>query len=641
MLKQLEIQGFKSFSDKTVLNFPEGITAVVGPNGSGKSNVVDAIRWVFGEQSSKNIRINSAEDVIFSGTPQKQASSSSQVSLLFDNRFKTFPLDFEEVEIRRKVYRDGASEYFLNKKQVRLKDLVQLLASAKLGLKGMSIINQGAADVFLRANSVERREMIEEMVGLKELRLKKEEAERKIKDSKLNLAQAETILNEIGPNLRSLKRQVERWRTRQEKEAELLVLEKDFFIKKIAELLKETNLSQDGKDEEKIKELENEINREQSSLKNFNQGATGHSGDRQKIQAKLESLQKQRFEILRTLGNLEGQLELLGSLPETELNFSLNDAKQKLEQVLETLESVLSSEEISSIKEKIAALTKSLKSFLTGSESRSHKESESKKQSLLDKKTELAQALDELEEKIVQEKQALADEEKEKNQSFASLIASLENKRKEMRVLEEKVLVSKVERERFKLRQEDLSLRLEEAGLSWDVFVKDNQARLEQAKSFGEDLGPFEKKILRLKNELSLIGEVDQETLKEYETISARFEFLSSQKSDLESALEDLEELSKSLEEKIVSGFEEALKKIDKEFQKYFGIIFDGGRAALKVEKVVDDQTQAVNFGIEISINLPRKKIKSLEMLSGGERSLTAVALLFAVINYARPPFLF
>ncbi|HCI05434.1 TPA: hypothetical protein DEX28_01685 [Patescibacteria group bacterium] len=640
MLKQLEIQGFKSFSDKTVLNFPEGITAVVGPNGSGKSNVVDAIRWVFGEQSSKNIRINSAEDVIFSGTPQKQASSSSQVSLLFDNRFKTFPLDFEEVEIRRKVYRDGASEYFLNKKQVRLKDLVQLLASAKLGLKGMSIINQGAADVFLRANSVERREMIEEMVGLKELRLKKEEAERKIKDSKLNLAQAETILNEIGPNLRSLKRQVERWRTRQEKEAELLVLEKDFFIKKIAELLKETNLSQDGKDEEKIKELENEINREQSSLKNFNQGATGHSGDRQKIQAKLESLQKQRFEILRTLGNLEGQLELLGSLPETELNFSLNDAKQKLEQVLETLESVLSSEEISSIKEKIAALTKSLKSFLTGSESRSHKESESKKQSLLDKKTELAQALDELEEKIVQEKQALADEEKEKNQSFASLIASLENKRKEMRVLEEKVLVSKVERERFKLRQEDLSLRLEEAGLSWDVFVKDNQARLEQAKSFGEDLGPFEKKILRLKNELSLIGEVDQETLKEYETISARFEFLSSQKSDLESALEDLEELSKSLEEKIVSGFEEALKKIDKEFQKYFGIIFDGGRAALKVEKVVDDQTQAVNFGIEISINLPRKKIKSLEMLSGGERSLTAVALLFAVINYARPPFL-
>jgi len=234
MLKSLEIQGFKSFADKTILNFPEGITAVVGPNGSGKSNVVDAIRWVFGEQSSKNIRINSAEDVIFNGTLQRQAGSIAQVSLLFDNRSKTFPLDFEEVEIRRKVYRDGSSEYYLNKQQVRLKDLVQLLASAKLGVKGMSIVNQGAGDVFLRANSVERREMIEEMVGLKELRLKKEEAERKIRDTKTNLLQVDVILSEIGPNLRSLKRQVERWHSRKEKQEELLVLEKEFFIRKIS-----------------------------------------------------------------------------------------------------------------------------------------------------------------------------------------------------------------------------------------------------------------------------------------------------------------------------------------------------------------------------------------------------------------------
>jgi len=233
VLKSLEIQGFKSFTDKVVLRFPEGITAVVGPNGSGKSNVVDAIRWVLGEQSSKNIRINNADDVIFSGTSQKQASSAAQVGLLFDNSQKIFPLDFGEVEIRRKVYRDGSSEYFLNKQQVRLKDIVQLLASAKLGVKGMGIINQGAGDIFLRANSIERREMIEEMIGLKELRLKKDEAGKKIRDTRINLLQAESILSEIGPNLRSLKRQVEKWQARKEKELELASLEKDFFIKKI------------------------------------------------------------------------------------------------------------------------------------------------------------------------------------------------------------------------------------------------------------------------------------------------------------------------------------------------------------------------------------------------------------------------
>ena len=663
MLKSLEIQGFKSFADKTVFNFPEGITAVVGPNGSGKSNVVDSIRWVFGEQSSKNIRTNNAEDVIFSGTLQRQAGSIAHVSLLFDNRQKTFPLDFEEVEIKRKVYRDGNSEYFLNKQQVRLKDLIQLLASAKLGVKGMSIVNQGAGDIFLRANSVERREMIEEMVGLKELRLKKEEAERKIRDTKTNLLQVEAILNEIGPNLRFLKRQVERWRSRKEKEEELLVLEKEFFVKKISGLRKETALSSLAEEEQKIKNLEAEIAREEARLKGF-AGESGERNSGEEITERIDFLQKQRFEMLRVIGNLEGQLELLGSLPETELNFNLAEAKQKLERVLKVLQENFEENDISKIREKILELVNDLKNFLSvkSAESIESVQPTGKKQELENKKQELLKTLNEIENKIGLEKQNRVAFLKEKNRGFEDLVQSLDEKRKSLRVIEGKILDSKVEKEKFKLRQEDLKLRLLDAGFEWDNFLLEHEDEIDALAMFSvngeqsrtiedagrskpvgtadEDLLLREKKILRLKNELSLIGEVDSETVKEYETISERFNFLSSQKADLESAMEDLEELSRSLEKKIISGFEDALKKIDKEFQNYFAIIFEGGKASLKAEKVVNEETRETSFGIEIAVNLPRKKIKSLEMLSGGERALTAAALLFAVINYARPPFL-
>ncbi len=217
MLKQLDIQGFKSFADKVTLKFPTGITAVVGPNGSGKSNVVDALRWVLGEQSSKNIRIANATDVIFNGTPQRSQSGFASVALIFDNSKKLFPIDFSEVMMARKVYRDGASEYTINKKQARLKDVTQVLASAKLGVKGMSIINQGAGDVFLRANPIERREIIEEMVGLKEYRLKKEDAQRRMKETSENIAKVQSILLELEPNLRLLRRQVAKWQSRAEK----------------------------------------------------------------------------------------------------------------------------------------------------------------------------------------------------------------------------------------------------------------------------------------------------------------------------------------------------------------------------------------------------------------------------------------
>ena len=179
-LKKLEIQGFKSFADKTMLEFKPGITAVIGPNGSGKSNVSDAIRWVLGEQSVKALRGSKLEDVIFAGTQARKSVSFAQVDMTIDNTDGKLPVDYSEVTVTRRVYRNGESEFFINKNQCRLKDIVELFMDTGIGRDGYSIIGQGRVDEILSTKSEERRHIFEEAAGIVKYRTRKEEAEKKL-----------------------------------------------------------------------------------------------------------------------------------------------------------------------------------------------------------------------------------------------------------------------------------------------------------------------------------------------------------------------------------------------------------------------------------------------------------------------------
>ncbi len=210
-LKSLELNGFKSFASKVILEFPKGITAIVGPNGSGKSNVIDAIRWLLGERDAKNLRGEKIENLIFAGTPKKARSGMAQVSLNFDNNSGFFSAEFSVV---RRVNRDGVSQYLLNKSEMRLKDIVDFFAKSRLGTKGLTIINQGNSDLFVRVNPEERRIMIEEVLGLREYQLKKSEAERKLNNTNINLEKVKAIVEEVLPRLRMLKRQTSKWEKR-------------------------------------------------------------------------------------------------------------------------------------------------------------------------------------------------------------------------------------------------------------------------------------------------------------------------------------------------------------------------------------------------------------------------------------------
>lgn len=209
-LKSLEIQGFKTFPDKTTLSFDNGITAVVGPNGSGKSNISDAVRWVLGEQSVKTLRCTKMEDVIFNGTPTRKAQGFAEVTLNIDNSDRALPFENETVSVTRRYYRSGDSEYLVNKASVRLKDVNELFMDTGLGRDGYSIIGQGKIDSIVAARSEDRREIFEEAAGISRFRYRKEESERRLRQAEENLVRLRDILSELENRVGPLKEQAEK-----------------------------------------------------------------------------------------------------------------------------------------------------------------------------------------------------------------------------------------------------------------------------------------------------------------------------------------------------------------------------------------------------------------------------------------------
>ena len=209
-LKRLELQGFKSFADKTILEFQPGITTVIGPNGSGKSNISDAIRWVLGEQSMKSLRGSKSEDIIFAGTQNRKALGFAEASLVFDNSDETLPVEYNEVVVTRKIYRSGESGYFINKAPCRLKDIIELFMDTGIGKDGYSIIGQGRIDEILSNKSEDRRHIFEEASGIVKYRVRKEESEKKLEQTRLNLLRINDILTEIEGQIDPLKAQAEK-----------------------------------------------------------------------------------------------------------------------------------------------------------------------------------------------------------------------------------------------------------------------------------------------------------------------------------------------------------------------------------------------------------------------------------------------
>lgn len=665
LLKRLELNGFKSFAEKTVLDFPAGITAIVGPNGSGKSNVIDAVRWLLGEREAKSLRGAKSEDLIFAGTEKRPRMGRAEASLYFENlhllRQKEdlaeengiWGAGVTEVAVTREVSRDGNNQYFLNRSEVRLKDIVDFFAQARLGSKGLSVITQGNSDLFIRVSPTERREMIEEMLGLREFQIKKTDAERRLKNSEINLEKVNALIEEILPHLRSLKRQTGKWEKRGSVEEELRALENEFFGSRLRSLSEELESIEKElhSRKEKQKELDAHYEEAEKSLKALESNQPGEREAIQGLKARTQELLEKRSVIQKDLGKLEAQIEIASQIKPHSSPVPPEKLLSLAKKLKDDLSKMLSGDD-SSIRSGISKLIAEIDSVLGAPEK--VPSAPSPDSHFKEKFEMLKRELEGLEKEMV----ALKDEERrlEKGQEtfYEHFKAEMRRSREAKEAAERwsaETQSKAISRERAEMRRGELLRQLEQIGRKPQEFEE------HKGGSFSEgEFSEMEHRMFRLRGELASIGEIDENVVKEAKETEERYAFLEKESKDLVSAKEDLRKLIKDLNEKLATDFHKALVHINDEFQKFFELMFGGGKAKLVVFKkekkavvaegeeseaqAIPEEEEEPEEGIEVQLSLPRKRINSLEMLSGGERSLVGIAALFALISVSPPPFL-
>ena len=304
-LKRLELQGFKSFADKTVLEFMPGITSVIGPNGSGKSNISDSIRWVLGEQSMKSLRGTKSLDIIFAGTQNRKSLGFAEASLVFDNTDGTLPIEYTEVTVTRKIYRSGETGYYINKVPCRLKDVLELFMDTGIGKDGYSIIGQGKIDEILSNKSEDRRHIFEEAAGIVKFRTRKAESEKKLEHTKLNLLRINDILAEIEANIEPLKLQAEKAKKYLSLREELKSIEIGLFLYNIEKY--KSSLEEIVKDEEIYT---NQCNEEEENLEKVKQLKEALKEEVDKITNQIEEMSNIGFESQKEIEMLNSDINV-------------------------------------------------------------------------------------------------------------------------------------------------------------------------------------------------------------------------------------------------------------------------------------------------------------------------------------------
>ena len=674
-MKSLELVGFKSFAKKSELNFTAPITAIVGPNGSGKSNVAEAFRFVLGEQSFKSMRGKRGEDLIWNGTAKLPRQNRAAVKLIFDNSQKLLNIDFDEAILERVVHRDGVNEYSVNGSQVRLRDILELLAGAHIGPSGHHIISQGEADRVLNANMKERRLMIEDALGLKIYHYKKQESERKLEKTNENIKSVESLRREIAPHLKFLKKQVEKIARAAELRAKLVALYHEYFRRESVYINRErAELAEEKKlPSEELKKTEHDLARARQVLEN-SQGADKQSRELLTIEEQLRTLRARKDELFRDLGQLEGELSAEKRLFQ---RLELEEKNEKHRTIAwREVEKLAKEIEEQTILEKIKEL---VANFLTlhrqtrdgtilqeagraiekiGKEKTSREEALKKEtvneEKLLAKSAEL---------KVIMEK------EKDENRAaerevFRLMVAQNEmlGKLQMLRSREEKLRANEEEYKR------ELSEATAIAGVEAIHYeeIKDEVARAQLANELHQEQTERRRELEKIKIRIEEMGAGGGgDIIKEHQEAGERDAFLEREITDLEKTSQSLGELVTELDEKLMAEFKTGVEKINAEFQKYFAMMFGGGEASIEVicekkrkraelgeEAGLFDEPSGVagllaeaaeekgEEGIDIRVNLPRKRIKGLDMLSGGERALTSIALIFAVSQVNPPPFI-
>jgi len=662
-LSRLDIAGFKSFARKTTFDFGSSVVAIVGPNGSGKSNVAEAVRFVLGEQSMKSMRGKRGEDLIWNGSSAFPRAGRGAVSLVFDNRSRFLNIDFDEVVVERVVNRDGVNEYRLNGSQVRLKDTLELLAGANIGESGHHIISQGEADKILSASTVERRQMLEDALGLTAYQYKIKESERKLGRTRENMRQVEGLRREIAPHLRFLKKQVEKVEKAEALKA-AAVPRFRVYLKREEEYVREARTRIDSDLSGRKRELDG-IAREVADAKSALATAAEdkRASNILELSKSLDEARIRRADAARKAARLEGQIDIVektaskATVPAGDLSRLIEEGERDIPETVDR--DLKPGAVIALVRVFFAKLRDLVRSAERGAgdleslraERQAHA-AEEKSES--EKETKFLAAL----EKIRTELDAAREKEREKERSLFELAS---------REREAKLTVTMLEgsHERLSLEEDEFKRELAEAAALFGREIQSYGDERPEPMTLPRSEQEREKRELeKMKIRLEEMGAGGgEEVMKEYRDATERETFLERELADLETAAASLEKLLEDLDHELSGRFADGIKAVNGEFTKLFALMFDGGSAALVTVKEPirrerislfgendgesdsgddeeDGEKQEFVEGIEISLSIPRKRVKSLVMLSGGERALTSIALIFAMSSVNPPPFL-
>jgi len=619
-ISKLELFGFKSFAKKETVLFDSGITGIVGPNGCGKTNIVDAIRWVLGEQKTSRLRSSKMEDVIFNGASNVKPLGLCEVFLTIENNKGLLPVEYEEVEIGRRLYRSGESEYFINRNNCRLKDISNLFVDTGLTSDAYSVIELNMIEQILSDKDDSRRQMFEEAAGVNKYKAKRKSALKKFDLNSRDLERIDDIVVEIQFQVKALELQLKRFKRHEKLTDELKNLEINLSSARIVEL-KEIIVPLEEMLKEKNKLLKKNTSKKKVESIQFDNARENYLNEKDSLSKMKSKVDKLTEELLAEIQLKNKESSKGVGLLEDELQLKINQLNQFDKDYIKIVS------ECDECGKNVIQTDKKYEKLKASIQDYKDKIDIYKKEKEVDF-SKMDESIKSIQKKININNLELEKKENAVNKAFIkmeSIRAKLDSDKfsKDDLFYEIKDAEMKIAESKIKKAQIEQNL-IEKFG---------KEVKLSTPKNY--NISDMIYKVDKIKRSIESIGPINWAVKDEYEEKNSRLNVLLEQKADLVEAESNLKEAIKKIDKVAQEQFFETFSKVKENFEKMFTVFFNGGNGSIELSNTDDPLNSEVN----IFAQPPGKRNKSLKMLSAGEKSLTAIALLFSIYQYKPSPF--
>ncbi len=633
-ISKLELFGFKSFAKKQTILLDSGVTGIVGPNGCGKTNIVDAIRWVLGEQKTSRLRSSKMEDVIFNGASNIKPLGLCEVYLTVQNDKGLLPIEYEEVEIGRRLYRNGDSEYFINRTACRLKDIYNLFVDTGMSSDAYSVIELNMIEQILSDKDDSRRSMFEEAAGVNKYKSQRRSALRKFELNSRDLERIDDIILEIEMQVKSLELQLKRFKRHEKLSSQIKDIEINLASAKIIDL------------EKGIKPLESLLKKKNTLLKKNTSKKESESVElkdaRDFYLAEKEIVEKMKVDVDNLTENLLKEVQAKNRESSKGMEVLEDELQKKISQLNKFDKDYI----------KIVSNNDVIKSL--SNESRENFKNKNYTVIETDKKYEnLKASIEDYKDKIQsynKEKEfdfnKIDDSIKEMQKKINLHKLELRNKEQDLNQAFMKMESIRIKIDADKFNKDDIFYDIKSA----EMKIAESNIKISQIKEvikekFGNDIKLKKMKdysisemtynVEKIKRSIEAIGPINWAVSDEYEEQSKRLNILNEQRSDLLDSEKNLKDAIRKIDSVAKKQFLDTFEIIKNNFETMFGVFFSGGKGSINLQ----DAEDPLNSDVVIFAQPPGKKNNSLRMLSAGEKSLTAIALLFSIYQYKPSPF--